>query len=198
MRTFTLIFFILSFKSIDLYGQIDDSTYMESWNLERVIDKVTNEIFNDFEVILSFHNYDCVTIKSTCYKYDGFYSVDQLNKAIKLYNVIEDQASCEENKDLTFLNSLKNGFFIINDNSEFLIVNSSGLTFEFIRTKDEGDLICMDKCSLEPKVGVCRASLTRFYFDSKTQKCLPFSWGGCGGIVPFLTLEECNNLCGNS
>jgi len=25
---------------------------------------------------------------------------------------------------------------------------------------------------------------------------MKFIWGGCGGVVPFETMEECNNECG--
>ena len=34
------------------------------------------------------------------------------------------------------------------------------------------------KCSLEKKVGSCRANIERFYFDAKTKKCGKFVYGG--------------------
>ena len=33
-------------------------------------------------------------------------------------------------------------------------------------------------------------SIPKFYFD-EVQECKEFTWGGCGGVVPFDTLEEC-------
>ncbi|KAL3316619.1 hypothetical protein Ciccas_004737, partial [Cichlidogyrus casuarinus] len=49
-------------------------------------------------------------------------------------------------------------------------------------------------CSLEPEVGNCRASITRFYFDGA--KCTTFQYGGCGpGENNFETKEMCETSC---
>jgi Kunitz/Bovine pancreatic trypsin inhibitor domain len=50
-------------------------------------------------------------------------------------------------------------------------------------------------CSLIPEVGNCKASIPRYYFDQSEQKCMVFYWGGCDGVVPFQTLEDCNKKC---
>ncbi|UOR03908.1 BPTI/Kunitz domain-containing protein [Hymenobacter aerilatus] len=50
-------------------------------------------------------------------------------------------------------------------------------------------------CLLVPDAGICNAAFVRYYFDQREKKCKPFTWGGCGGIVPFNTLEECK-ACG--
>lgn len=50
-------------------------------------------------------------------------------------------------------------------------------------------------CTLVPNQGVCNAAFVRYYFDPKEKKCKPFTWGGCGGVVPFATLQECED-CG--
>jgi hypothetical protein len=47
------------------------------------------------------------------------------------------------------------------------------------------------KCELEPEVGLCNAAIPKYYFDEEEQRCKEFIWGGCGGVVPFDTLEEC-------
>jgi hypothetical protein len=49
-------------------------------------------------------------------------------------------------------------------------------------------------CDLIPDPGYCRAAIPRYYFDKKEGKCKEFIWGGCDGVVPFKTLEECK-LC---
>jgi papilin len=60
---------------------------------------------------------------------------------------------------------------------------------------------CQKVCPVNPckqalKVGPCKAAITRFYFDSVTQKCKKFSWGGCQpNLNNFLTLEECQKVC---
>lgn len=52
-----------------------------------------------------------------------------------------------------------------------------------------------DLCTLEPDSGSCRANFPRYYFDNTTKKCEIFIWGGCDGVVPFETKEECE-ACG--
>ena len=48
-----------------------------------------------------------------------------------------------------------------------------------------------DPCALLPDPGECEAAIPAWYFDQDLQTCIQFSWGGCGGVVPFETLEDC-------
>ena len=48
-----------------------------------------------------------------------------------------------------------------------------------------------EACDLMPNPGPCFAAIPKFYFDEEAQECIEFTWGGCGGVVPFDTLEEC-------
>ncbi len=50
-------------------------------------------------------------------------------------------------------------------------------------------------CTLKPESGKCRAAHTRFWFDTGSQSCRAFIWGGCEGVVPFETLEDCQQTC---
>lgn len=52
------------------------------------------------------------------------------------------------------------------------------------------------RCKLEPDAGSCLAAIPKYYFDQKENKCKEFTWGGCGGVVPFDTKEECEKQCG--
>jgi len=52
-----------------------------------------------------------------------------------------------------------------------------------------------DACDLEPDPGFCRAIVPKYYFDKNENKCKEFIWGGCLGVVPFDSLEECE-ACG--
>ncbi|NOQ16488.1 MAG: hypothetical protein GQ581_05470 [Methyloprofundus sp.] len=54
------------------------------------------------------------------------------------------------------------------------------------------------QCTLKPEAGRCRANISKYYFDEKSASCAQFSWGGCGGVVPFTSLEECQNMCGET
>ena len=52
-----------------------------------------------------------------------------------------------------------------------------------------------DSCYLIPDPGLCLAAFPRYYYDQNEKKCMIFIWGGCGGVVPFETMEECKNGC---
>ncbi|RNA27619.1 Kunitz Bovine pancreatic trypsin inhibitor domain [Brachionus plicatilis] len=52
------------------------------------------------------------------------------------------------------------------------------------------------ECRLEPDVGPCRASIRKYYFNSKTNKCEQFFYGGClGNANKFNTESECLANC---
>jgi len=51
-------------------------------------------------------------------------------------------------------------------------------------------------CMLKPETGRCRAALPKFYFNQESKSCEQFIWGGCGGVVPFETLGDCEARCG--
>ena len=48
-----------------------------------------------------------------------------------------------------------------------------------------------DRYALDPDPGHCEAAITRYYYDRDETRCAEFLWGGCGGVVPFETLDEC-------
>ncbi len=52
-----------------------------------------------------------------------------------------------------------------------------------------------DNCLLKHDAGPCRMAIKRYYYDSKEKKCKEFIYGGCKGVVPFETLEECQKGC---
>jgi len=54
-----------------------------------------------------------------------------------------------------------------------------------------------DACSLPLETGPCDAAFTRYGFNPKTQRCEPFSYGGCeGNANNFETFEACVGACG--
>jgi len=52
---------------------------------------------------------------------------------------------------------------------------------------------CDSWCTLEPDEGDCKAVIIKYYYDAKKNKCRMFEWGGCDGVVPFETLQDCIN-----
>jgi len=51
------------------------------------------------------------------------------------------------------------------------------------------------KCRQKPVNGRCKAMIEKFHVDQATGKCRPYFYDGCGPIVPFNSLEECQQLC---
>jgi hypothetical protein len=56
---------------------------------------------------------------------------------------------------------------------------------------DEDQPALSDRCNLAPVSGPCYAMMPRYYYDKTEKKCKEFIWGGCGGVVPFETMEAC-------
>ncbi len=52
-----------------------------------------------------------------------------------------------------------------------------------------------ERCLEKPVNGPCKAMIEKFYFKVKPGKCTPYFYDGCGPVVPFDTLEDCQQLC---
>lgn len=52
-----------------------------------------------------------------------------------------------------------------------------------------------EQCALAPDPGDCDAAFERYAYDAASQRCLPFTWGGCDGVVPFNDLTACQRTC---
>ncbi len=50
-------------------------------------------------------------------------------------------------------------------------------------------------CELMPEVGPCNAAFVRYFYNQETKECDSFIWGGCSGVVPFESLDECKLCC---
>ena len=55
-----------------------------------------------------------------------------------------------------------------------------------------------NNCFLEPNPGRCRAYIPKYYFNQNKQSCEQFIWGGCGGVVPFDNMSQCQQMCPSS
>ncbi|CAH6776817.1 Spint3 [Phodopus roborovskii] len=54
-------------------------------------------------------------------------------------------------------------------------------------------------CSLPMQIGECRALLLRWYYNTKSGKCVRFNFGGCGGNENnFLSRDQCRLACRRS
>ncbi|CAB1346530.1 unnamed protein product, partial [Coregonus sp. 'balchen'] len=53
-------------------------------------------------------------------------------------------------------------------------------------------------CHLEEAPGPCRGLVTRYFFDSQSQECKHFYYGGCfGNANNFKSMKECQARCQN-
>ncbi len=53
-------------------------------------------------------------------------------------------------------------------------------------------------CNLPKIVGMCKAAFPRFYYDSATNNCESFIYGGCqGNENNFETQDNCEKTCKN-
>ena len=53
-----------------------------------------------------------------------------------------------------------------------------------------------DVCTLPKQTGPCKGHIEKFHYDSQTQRCLPFIYGGCrGNGNNFDNKEECQEAC---
>ncbi|XP_026549126.1 kunitz/BPTI-like toxin [Notechis scutatus] len=51
-------------------------------------------------------------------------------------------------------------------------------------------------CHLPPNPGPCRATITRFYYNSDSKQCEKFTYGGChGNANNFETKDKCHYTC---
>ena len=58
-------------------------------------------------------------------------------------------------------------------------------------SKDELPVACVAK----PKPGKCKAAIPKIYYDFRENRCKTFYWSGCGGFVPYQTMEACVKEC---
>ncbi|RUS85409.1 hypothetical protein EGW08_006800, partial [Elysia chlorotica] len=51
-------------------------------------------------------------------------------------------------------------------------------------------------CQLPSRTGRCRAAIRRYFYDTATGVCQPFTYGGCDGNANnFATISECRAVC---
>lgn len=51
------------------------------------------------------------------------------------------------------------------------------------------------RCRMKPDPGPCMALFDMGYYDGMTNTCRSFTYGGCGGTVPFETQDACRRIC---
>ena len=49
----------------------------------------------------------------------------------------------------------------------------------------------VDRCLLKSDSGPCEALIERWFWDASIGRCQSFNWGGCDGVVPFVSQDQC-------
>ena len=52
-----------------------------------------------------------------------------------------------------------------------------------------------EKCRQKPVNGRCKAMIEKVRFDQASGKCVVYFYDGCGPVVPFDSLDACQQLC---
>ncbi|XP_066977999.1 papilin isoform X19 [Macrobrachium rosenbergii] len=74
---------------------------------------------------------------------------------------------------------------------------TSAYTPPYKTIPEEPDQGLLDICKLPVETGNCRASIPSWYYDEEKQRCIGFSYGGCGGNANrFQSVELCERQCG--
>ena len=113
-----------------------------------------------------------------------------------LFNSFGDTIAVE-NVNLFGIGEESQHFLEIQDN--VVVTGSMSLQlytgfYDFLQCQWSG-LVITENCDLLPDPGFCFADIEIFYYNQDTGMCEETFWGGCGGIVPFWTLEDCQNAC---
>ncbi|VDL51551.1 unnamed protein product [Hymenolepis diminuta] len=59
-----------------------------------------------------------------------------------------------------------------------------------------GSMSLINRCFMPIDSGKCRGYFIRYGYDSETDKCIPFVYGGCrGNRNNFFTNEQCMQRC---
>lgn len=58
-----------------------------------------------------------------------------------------------------------------------------------------GSAPAVNPCTLKGETGMCKAYFPSWEFDAASGACKEFVWGGCGGVRPFTTKEDCEAAC---
>ncbi|XP_068234682.1 papilin isoform X9 [Palaemon carinicauda] len=74
---------------------------------------------------------------------------------------------------------------------------TSAYTPPYKTIPEESDQGLLEICKLPVETGNCRASIPSWYYNEETQRCIGFSYGGCGGNANrFQSVELCERQCG--
>ena len=109
----------------------------------------------------------------------------------------EDNNACSDAISIVY-NCDGSVFCYQNGFAGFQQCNNLLANFTVIKTLWDKNADC-DACFLPPDAGICQAAFLRYFYNSASENCEIFSWGGCGGNANnYTTFEACMAACGDN
>ena len=137
--------------------------------------------YNDTQFVINVYNSSWAG-----FPYPGFVLFNSFGDTVAVENVNLFGIGEESQHFL----ELQDGVIITSDISLQLYTGF----YDFLQCEWSG-LVITENCDLLPDPGPCFAAIEIFYYNQDTGICEETTWGGCGGIVPFWTLEDCQHAC---
>lgn len=66
---------------------------------------------------------------------------------------------------------------------------------KLLKNEKKPEVDIKSRCRLQPADGYCKAAFDIAFFDPGANRCVEFTYGGCGGVTPFSSLEACKRVC---
>jgi Kunitz/Bovine pancreatic trypsin inhibitor domain len=165
-----------------LVSEVKSKIYGE-WKLEGLITNRPNQPIPDIKVVFKDIlgapiDKQVADVYLNCkLAYTTTYFLRQINGGVKSVNIVPDKKIYKSNEPAVVTGNVR-----ICDSE--LRINTGFTTYLFSKVNTAA-------CLLKPDAGICLAAFQRFYYDPVEKRCKAFNWGGCGGVVPFETLEAC-------
>jgi hypothetical protein len=171
-----------------LVSDVKGKIYGE-WKLERLITNIANPPIPEIKVVFKDvlgtpADKQVADVYLNCkLAYTTTYSLKQINGTIKSVKLEPDKKEYSKEEPAVLKGDIRicDGELMIDTGMAF---DAPAYLFSKINTA---------ACALKPDAGLCLAAFQRYYYDTVEKRCKVFTWGGCGGVVPFETLEACKS-----
>ncbi|MFH1391534.1 MAG: BPTI/Kunitz-type proteinase inhibitor domain-containing protein [Candidatus Diapherotrites archaeon] len=202
-------------NSCVIVGDVDGDSVVDSVDVQLVVNMALG--------IESLENYPCADFdldgKITAVDVQSVLNA-VLGITSESFNPKESTLELEKNETKVFSVSLENNPWVNISTEWFLNDNKVSSESEFVFDSQEigsgsHDLMSVVKgddpllshenvwkilvsgiaCELAPDSGACKAYIPKYYYNSELNSCRRFIWGGCGGVIPFHTLDSCQQTC---
>ncbi|XP_059199129.1 tissue factor pathway inhibitor a [Centropristis striata] len=151
---------------------------------------------NKWWILCALFSLSCVARLGSCRRHGQ----DAVQRELFIFNELcalkDESGPCKAIKDRFFFN-VDTGHCEL---FEYGGCGGNANNFETLEACEETCVVSEDKnpCHLPEAPGPCRGLVTRYFFDSNSQQCKHFFYGGCfGNANNFRRMAECQAKCQN-